>query len=185
MAADGASMAAGGDVRRFWWIPLVQGIAAVVLGLLFLTYPGATAATVAGMIGLFWLVGGVVDLVAMFTDRRAWGWKLFTGIVGVLAGLVVLSNVFKHPLWTAAALGGIYVFILGIQGMVIGVLNIVRAFQGEGWGMGALGVMSFLLGLLLVFNPLAGAIALPLLFGVLGIVFGSVGIFMAFKVKNA
>jgi len=185
MAADVASVAAGGGVREYWWVPLIQGIAAVILGILFLTYPGATAATVAGMIGLFWLVGGVADLVAIFIDRTAWGWKLFTGIVGILAGLVVLSNVFKHPLWTAAALGGVYVFILGIQGMVIGVLNVVRAFQGEGWGIGALGVLSFLFGLLLVFNPLAGAIALPLLFGILGIVFGSIGIFMAFKVKNA
>jgi uncharacterized membrane protein HdeD (DUF308 family) len=185
MAADSATATMGGDLRELWWVPLIQGIVAIILGILFLTYPGATAATVAGMVGFFWLIGGIMDFVAMFMNRANLGWKLFGGIVGVLAGLVVLSNIFKHPLWTALALGGVYVLVLGIQGIVIGVVQLVRAFQGDGWGVGILGVLSVLFGLLLVFNPLAGALALPWVFGVLGIVFGGIGIFWAFRIKNA
>lgn len=184
MAAE-ATASQARMLKELWWVGLVQGIAALLLGILFLTYPGATAVTVAGMVGFFWLVGGVVDIVQIFQDKTSWGWKLFSGVIGILAGMLVLSNVVKHPLYTAAGLGAIYVFILGIQGIIIGVIQIVRAFQGEGWGVGALGVLSVLFGLLLTFNAMAGALALPLVFGVLGVVFGIIGIFMAFKVKNA
>jgi len=185
MAADAMSASQARAYKDLWWVGLVQGIAAILLGVLFLTYPAATAVTVAGMVGFFWLVGGVVDIVQMFMDKTSWGWKLFSGVIGILAGLLVLSNVVKHPLYTAAGLGAIYVFVLGIQGVIIGVIQVVRAFQGEGWGVGALGVLSVLFGLLLMFNSLAGALALPLVFGVLGIVFGIVAIVMAFRVKNA
>jgi uncharacterized membrane protein HdeD (DUF308 family) len=35
-----------------------------------------------------------------------------------------------------------------------------------------------------MFNPFAGAVALPVVFGVLGIVFGGAAIFMAYKVRK-
>lgn len=173
------------EARSLWWIPLVQGIIGILLGLMFLSYPGATAAVVAGMVGFFWLVGGIMDIVALFVDRTAWGWKLFSGIIGILAGFIVVSGVFDHPLYTAAGLGGVYVIILGIQGIVIGVIQIVRAFQGEGWGIGVLGGVSILFGGLLLANIWMAVAVLPWVFGVFGIVGGIFAIVMAFRLKNA
>jgi uncharacterized membrane protein HdeD (DUF308 family) len=45
--------------------------------------------------------------------------------------------------------------------------------------------VSVIFGLLLAFNPLAGAVALPFVFGALGIVGGIATVVMAFKMRSA
>jgi uncharacterized membrane protein HdeD (DUF308 family) len=76
-----------------WWLLLIQGIAAVILGVLLLAAPAATLVLMIQLLGAYWLVGGVFSLVSMFVDRTNWGWKLLGGIVAILAGLAVL----QHP----------------------------------------------------------------------------------------
>ena len=46
-------------------------------------------------------------------------------------------------------------------------------------------MISLLFGFFLMFNPLAGAIALPWVFGIFAIVGGIVAIVLAFRVRNA
>ena len=79
MSADAAVADMRAEVQEHWWLPLVQGIAAIVLGILLLTYTGATSAILAGFIGFYWLIQGVVNLISMFVDHTMWGWKLFIG----------------------------------------------------------------------------------------------------------
>lgn len=184
MAEDTLTSQDLGDVSEAWWVPLVLGIIVVIFGLLLLSHPAETTVWVTFLIGFWWLAGGVINLITLFVDRTLWGWKLFSGILGVLAGLLVLDYASSAPLLTAVGLGTIYVWILGIQGMLIGVLEVVKAFKGAGWGVGILGVLSFLFGLFLVYNPVAGAFALPTVFGVLALVFGIAAIVMAFRVRS-
>ncbi len=109
-----------------------------------------------------------------------WGWKLIVGILGVIAGLIVI----QHPLWSALLVPATLVLILGIEGILIGVVRLVQAFMGAGWGAGILGVLSILFGLILAFNPLLGALSLPLVLGILGIILGIVAIVMAFRIRS-
>ena len=173
-----------GGVNEAWWVPLVMGILAVLFGIMFLTQPAATAAWVALLVGFWWLASGVINLVSLFVDRTMWGWKLFSGILGLFAGLLVIDSVASKPVAAAVGLGTIYVFVLGIQGVIIGVIDLVKAFKGGGWGIGIIGVLSILFGLLLMSRPVIGALALPWVFGVLGIVFGIAAIVMAFRVRK-
>jgi uncharacterized membrane protein HdeD (DUF308 family) len=46
--------------------------------------------------------------------------------------------------------------ILGVFGLIIGIAAVIGAFQGEGWGAGIFGVISIIIGLLLMFNSLVG-----------------------------
>jgi uncharacterized membrane protein HdeD (DUF308 family) len=185
MNGDAAMTAGYGDVREAWWVPLVMGIVAVIFGLLLLSHPGETAVWVTFLVGFWWLVSGVINIVALFFDRTMWGWKLFSGILGLLAGFLVLDRASSAPLLTAVGLGAIYVILLGIQGMIIGGIDLVKAFKGGGWGIGIIGVLSILFGLLLIFNPFAGALALPFVFGILALVLGGMAIFMSFRLRSA
>jgi len=56
MSADAAVAESQAGVQEYWWIPLVQGIAAIILGILLLTYTGATSAIIAGFVGFYWLI---------------------------------------------------------------------------------------------------------------------------------
>jgi uncharacterized membrane protein HdeD (DUF308 family) len=124
---------------------------------------------------------GVLALVRMFVDRSMpWIWSLLTGIVGILAGVFVL----RHPLLAAIAVPTTIVIVLGIQGLIMGVLEIVGAFQGGGIGGFILGVIYALVGLLLLGSPLSAALAVPLVFGILLLVQGAASIVLAFRAKT-
>jgi uncharacterized membrane protein HdeD (DUF308 family) len=87
-------------------------------------------------------VGGILTLVSIFVDRRLWGWKLFAGVIGVWAGLSVI----QHPLWSAVFLPTVLVILLGIQGIFYGIVYIIEAIKGLGWGTAILGALSILMG---------------------------------------
>jgi uncharacterized membrane protein HdeD (DUF308 family) len=114
-----------------WWVFLLQGLAGIVLGLMLLTEPGATMVALTTLLGFYWLIVGVLALVQVFVDRSTpWMWSLLSGIVGILAGLFVL----RHPLIAALTVPTILVVILGVQGLVMGVIEIIGGFQGGGAG---------------------------------------------------
>jgi uncharacterized membrane protein HdeD (DUF308 family) len=131
-------------------------------------------------LGFYWLIMGILALVRVFVDRSVpWIWSLLIGIVGILAGIFVM----KHPLLAALTVPTAIVIILGVQGLIMGVLEIIGGFKGGGIGSFILGVIYVLVGLLLLGSPLAAALAVPLVFGALLLVQGVGLIVLAFRVR--
>src|ERR671933_729196 len=126
-----------------WWLILLEGIAAVIIGIFLLTAPGITLLFLVQVTGFFWLIGGVLRTVSIFVDSSLWGWKLVGGVIGILAGIVVL----QHPLWSTLLLPAVLVIILGVEGIILGGASLVTAFRGGGWGTGLLGALSIVLGI--------------------------------------
>lgn len=162
-----------------WWLVLLEGIAAVIIGGLLLISPAATTIALVQFLGIYWLVSGIFSVVSIFIDSSMWGWKLFSGILGLIAGIMIVQN----PLWSTLLVPTVLVIVLGIQGMIFGVIYLIMAFKGAGWGAGILGALSVILGVILMFRPFMAALALPWVFGVFAIVFGVIAIFQAFKMK--
>jgi uncharacterized membrane protein HdeD (DUF308 family) len=110
-----------------------------------------------------------------------WGWKLFGGIIGILAGIVVL----QHPLWSTLLLPAVYVIILGIQGIIGGGVSLVMAFRGGGWGIGILGALSLVFGIILLLNPVfIGVAVLPFVLGAFALVGGIAAVIGAFMLRS-
>lgn len=162
-----------------WWVVLLQGIAAVILGLLLLSAPAMTMVVLVRIVGIYWFVSGIFSIVAIFIDSTMWGWKLLAGLLGIIAGLIVL----EHPLWSPFVVGGLLIIILGVEGLLIGLINLYQSFKGGGWGIGVLGALNVLVGIVLLANPLQAIIALPFVVGVLGLAFGIVAILAAFQMR--
>ena len=63
-----------------WWLFLLQGIAAIILGLMLITAPGATLLVMVTFLGFYWLIEGDIgagahlcgsqDTVDMVSSRR-------------------------------------------------------------------------------------------------------------------
>jgi uncharacterized membrane protein HdeD (DUF308 family) len=134
--------------RSPWWLILMTGVLNLIVGILLLANPGKTAIALVWVLGLYWFVQGIFVLVAMFLDHSAWGWKLFMGILGILAGIVVM----RHPIASALVIPSILILLLGIQGLVMGGISLVLAFRGGGWSAGILGALSILFGIILIMN---------------------------------
>jgi uncharacterized membrane protein HdeD (DUF308 family) len=162
-----------------WWLILLQGIAATILGVLLITNPGITIASLTIFLGVYWFVLGVIDLVHMFTEPAGWGWKLFSGIVGILAGLVLI----RHPLWSAAVGTSILVWVVGALGLLFGAIGIVRSFMGGGWGMALSSVLSIVLGLLLIFHTATTVVVLVYAAAIAAIIGGVIAIISAIMIR--
>src|ERR671933_2989018 len=52
-----------------WWLVLLEGIAAVIIGLFLVTAPGITLLFLVQVTGFFWLIGGILRVVSIFVDR--------------------------------------------------------------------------------------------------------------------
>jgi len=155
-----------------WWIVLIQGVLSIIIGVLLLVSPGMTLLVLVQLLGIYWLVSGVLSLVRIFIDRSLWGWKLFAGLIGILAGVSVI----QHPLWSAVLLPKVLMVMLGIEGILNGIAYLVEAFRGLGWGTALLGILSILFGVILLVSPLISAVwlvgflgAVSLLGGILSV----------------
>ena len=115
-----------------WWIPLIEGIALLIVGILLLTSPIETTLRLTRILGLFWFVGGIFEIVSIFIDRSAWGWKLIGGIIGLWAGYYLVMT----PVAGALILGFTIIVLLGIQALLMGIVHLVQALRGAGCGIG-------------------------------------------------
>jgi len=163
-----------------WWFFLLEGIAGIILGLLLITDPDATMVALVTFLGFYWLIMGILALVRIFVDHSVpWIWSLLIGIVGILAGILVL----RHPLLATLTVPTVIVIILGVQALIMGVLELIGGFTGGGIGSFILGVIYALAGLLLLSSPLGAALAVPLVFGVLLLIQGVALVILAFRVR--
>jgi uncharacterized membrane protein HdeD (DUF308 family) len=137
---------------RPWWLLLVNGILAVLIGGILLWSPVKTKANtymlLVSVLGFYWLFRGIFEIVHLFVDRSAWGWKLFMGIVGIMAG----SYVLMYPVAAGVILPKTFVLVLGIWGLIEGVVLLIMAFNGGGWGAGILGGLAIIFGIALMVN---------------------------------
>lgn len=163
-----------------WWLIMIAGIAVFIVGLLFLISPGMSLLVLVQLLGLYWLVTGILSLVSIAVDRHWWGWKLFTGILGILAGLIVM----RDPLWSAVFVPIVLIIILAIQALLAGITQLVHAFSGGGFGLTILGVLNIIFGLILLFRPLIGVIAFPLILGIFALI-GGIALFLSsFRLRH-
>jgi len=166
-----------------WWIVLVEGIFALIFGIFLITAPGATSVFLVTVLGFYWLIRGIFSIIEIFIPNTGthWGWLLFMGILGIIAGMVVL----RHPLYATALAGSVVILILAIDGLIMGILGLVRSFMGAGWGTGILGVLTIIIAIFLFANFWGAVLALPLILGAFMIIGGIVAIFYSFRVRRA
>src|SRR6478609_4926521 len=99
-----------------WWVFLLQGIAAMLLGVMLLTAPGSTLLTLVTFLGFYWIVSGVLSFVQMFVDRSVpWIWSLLIGIMGVAAGVLIV----RHPIVAALTVPTMIVIVFGVEGLIL------------------------------------------------------------------
>jgi uncharacterized membrane protein HdeD (DUF308 family) len=131
---------------------------------------------------VYWFIHGILELVHSFDGSTSWGWHLIGGIVGVLCGVAIVRN----PLWATVLIPATLVWLLGVAGIVMGIISLVEAFRGGGWGPGVLGGLSIILGLVLLFgNVVLAAGVLVLTIAGIAVVGGIVAIIMSFQIKGA
>lgn len=144
-----------------WWIVVLEGIFALIIGLFLLFEPVTTTIMLVQILGIFWFLGGVLSILSLLVDRENMEWKLLSGLLGIIIGVLV----FVYP-YSPFVILSLLVVILGILSIIYGVLRLTWAFKGGGLGMAIFGVLMIVLGVLLLINPMVGAVVFPWMYGI-------------------
>jgi uncharacterized membrane protein HdeD (DUF308 family) len=166
-------------VARHWWVLLLRGIVAIVLGLMAFLVPGITLASLILLIGVCCFADGIAAIAG---GLRGHFWQsTFMGVVSILAGLAT----FFYPGLTAMVL----LYVIAFWAIARGILDIIAAIEfrkvieGE-LLLGLAGLLSIAFGVFIVLNPGAGALSIVWLLGAYAFVFGITLVILGFRVKS-
>jgi uncharacterized membrane protein HdeD (DUF308 family) len=95
------------------------GVLSIIVGFALLRTPFQSVEVFIFVLGIFWLVQGVMTFIAAFSVKQGRNWRIFAGILGVLAGIVILVYPITSAL-TLAFIGGFWLVILGVVQIVAG-----------------------------------------------------------------
>jgi uncharacterized membrane protein HdeD (DUF308 family) len=172
-------------LSRDWWIFALQGVAAIVFGILALVWPGITLLALVLLFAAYALVDGALALMRGFRRGGEGGgpdwWRIARGVVGIAAGVIA----FALPGITAYAL----LLVIAAWAIVSGVIELMAAYRlrdvirGE-WLLALDGLVAILFGVAISVFPSAGALAVVWLIGTFAIVSGVILLTIAFRLRG-
>ena len=168
---------------RNWGVLALRGALAAAFGLYALLRPGQALATLIMVFGAMVLVAGILSIIAGLrwqSYHRPIAAIVVEGIICIAFGLLALFR----PGATAVA----WLFLVSGFAIVSGVLHFVAGLRlrketpGE-WTLILDGVLTVILGILMVLLPWAGLLALIWLVGAYSLFFGILLLVTAFRVR--
>lgn len=166
-----------------WGWVLLRGLLAIVTGIIAITTP---LAALGGLILVFAVyaaadgIAAIVSAVRAARGHRQWVWFLVEGLINLAAAAFALF------LPIAAAIS--FVAVAAFWALFSGVAMLVAAIRldmdhGRLWLVLG-GIVSVVLGVLLLFNPAVGAVVLTQWFGVYALAFGIALTILAFRLRS-
>lgn len=180
------SMSFSDAARQVWWYPVVRGLVAVVVGVIVMANPTASVLFLVRVVGVFVAIDGIVGVVDGIRLRRVAGggsgWRVTIGVLGLLAGVVLL-------VWPGATVG-ILTIVIGAWAVVAGILATVaaaslRRVPGSGWGWGLFwGLATVAFGLALIVWPDSSVAVLAWVIGLYAVLSGVVLVIAGFALRS-
>lgn len=155
-----------------WWLSVLAGIALVGVGVWLLANPFRSVVVLAALVGLSLIASGIVEALARGGPQDL-GWPAWIGgALLVATGIAVLAWP-DITLWALAGLAGVGLIVVGLLGAAITPTRRER----PGWQAGtALGVLSIVVGVVVLAWPDATLVVLAVLLGVRAVITGLIAI---------
>mgnify|MGYP002189487413 FL=1 len=71
---------------KYWWVSLLIGLLAIMLGIWCLTSPWSTITALSIVFSVTFFVSGVFEIIFAVSNRntlKGWGWTLVSGIIEI------------------------------------------------------------------------------------------------------
>ncbi|MCE7936315.1 hypothetical protein DYH10_00770 [Candidatus Saccharibacteria bacterium CPR2] len=112
--------------RSYWWLKILIGAAQIGVGVYLMRRPLITLSLFILITGLFFLIRGILELAYAFdpnTDSETKSLLVVTGVIGILAGIILL----RQPLEGGVA----FVWVLGVYALVAGPVSVAVALRSR------------------------------------------------------
>jgi uncharacterized membrane protein HdeD (DUF308 family) len=165
-----------------WWVWILRGFLAIAFGLLAFFMPGLTLALLILIFGIWAFVDGISHLALALRSESVHPWLHgLEGFIGMAVGVIV----FFYPAATALAL----VYVIAAWALLTGMARVALAFLlretvSREWMIGLSGVLAAAFGLLLAWDPEAGALALSLWIGIYAVLAGLVFLGLGVRMRQ-
>jgi uncharacterized membrane protein HdeD (DUF308 family) len=166
-----------------WWAVGLRGILGIVFGLICLLTPGVALGAFVILFAAYMFVDGGFAIASAWKAARSgerWGLLIVEGLVDIAAGLLAV-------IWPAITMVAL-IWLVAIWAIVSGALMLYAAFtlnRDHGrWWLALGGIASLIFGVLLVIEPLIGAVVLTMWIGAYAIVFGGFLLVLAFQLHS-
>lgn len=159
----------------------ILGIAAIILGLALLIWPGATLKVAAIALGAYFVVSGVVRIVTAIVELGLpGGWRVLDILIGLMlavGGVVTLKN----AALSGATLAMLITMVVGLGWMLEGVMALVESWRmpSSAWAV-IYALLSIIAGFIVLFSPISSTTWLILFGGCALVAIGIVAIVRAF-----
>jgi len=159
-------------VASYWWTWILRGVIAFLFGLAIFTRPVVSTSVLVLLFGAFALAGGMLALIAGLStigQGKYWWAIIIEGFIGIAIGFLT----FFIPGITALAL----LVVIAIWAILTGVFAIIGAISGDTeskhrWLQGFSGLISIILGLILLASPAVGILAVVWVLGIYAMIYG-------------
>lgn len=111
--------------------------------------------------------------------RKSWIWMALLAAISIIGGVLALANPFAATLAATLLAGWVFVFL--------GIMQIIQAFQVRDWSgflwALAFGIITLVVGAVLLLDPLAGMVSLTILVAFLFLFTGVVKAMLGFSLR--
>ena len=168
-------------VRKQSGLTIVLGVIIMLIGLMAMGSPFIAGLSIAVMVGVMLIVGGVGQLLFAFTTSRQLS-SIVLGILTVVVGVYMVNN-------PDAVLATLTIFLVAYL-IISGVFEVLMSFQikpAEGWGWEFFsGIVSILLGIMFWSQyPISGALAIGIILGIKLFLSGLTLLMFGFAARDA
>lgn len=164
-----------------WLDFLLRGLIGIAFGLMLFFFPAISLLTFIMLFAAFAFVVGIISLLqAVAIKDGRWWVRVIEGLIGIAAAAAVV-------LWPGLTLLT-FAFIIAFYWIFTGVLDVIVAIEarkhihGE-WLLIAGGILSVIVGAILLAKPVLGIVALAQVVGIFNVAFGIVLVMLAIKLK--
>jgi uncharacterized membrane protein HdeD (DUF308 family) len=110
--------------RDTWWMTLLIGLVALSAGVYLARHPSVTFKTFILVVGITFIVRGVIDILRTFLDRALASHRVLSfiaGLAGLAAGIIILLQPIS---------GGLaFVWVIGLYALIYGIAVLVVSMQ--------------------------------------------------------
>ena len=154
--------------------PVLLSVLMIVLGIALVVWRNPVVEVVLTAVGIVLLIGSIISIIGWYRNRYT-GWDGYTslggGILGVVAGIVVLSN--------PTGIASLFPVVMGFIILLTGIVNTGKALDLKKIGyprwstMFLLAVVTIIIGMIFITNPLS-VLSAPILMAGLGLIYDGI-----------
>jgi uncharacterized membrane protein HdeD (DUF308 family) len=170
-------------IQKKWWLLTLRGILLVIFGIIALFTPCIVLISLLIVFAVFLFAAGIFLIAESISsvDKSHRILKIIEGIINIVTGIVVI-------ILPAESIAVIMIFISAwafISGIfqIAAAIKLRKVIENELLAITG-GFISLIFGIVILFNLIAGAEALVMVFGIFAVISGVLIIVLSFRVKK-